>query len=69
MFLEISQSLQEKTYEFFEISKNTFFYNTPLVAASVNWKEYDDFVNFANDALFLIFFLVYDNWVNRLRFC
>ena len=40
MFLEISQNSQENTCprfsscEFCEVSKNTFFYRTPLVAAS-----------------------------------
>ena len=39
VFLEISQNSQEKntgvSYEFCEISKNTFYYRTSLVAASV----------------------------------
>ena len=33
VFLKISQSSQENTCEFCEISKNTFFYRTPLMAA------------------------------------
>ena len=35
VFLKISQSSQENTCEFCEISKNTFFYRTPLMGASV----------------------------------
>ena len=34
VFLEIPQNSQENTCEFYEICKNTFFYRTPLVAAS-----------------------------------
>ena len=34
VLLEISQNSQENTCEFCKISKNTFFYRTPLVAAS-----------------------------------
>ena len=33
-FLEISQNLQEKTCARVSLSKNTFSYSTPLVAAS-----------------------------------
>ena len=33
VFLVISQNSQDHTYEFSEISKNTFFYRTPLVTA------------------------------------
>ena len=38
--LEISQNSQENTCEFCEISKNTFFNRTPLVAASACYKKY-----------------------------
>ena len=34
MFLETSQNSQENTSEFYEISKNVFFYGAPPVAAS-----------------------------------
>ena len=36
VFLEISQNSQVFSCEFCEISKNTFFHRTPLVAASDN---------------------------------
>ena len=39
VFLEISQNSQVFSYEFCEISKNTFFYRTPPVAAST-WFWY-----------------------------
>ena len=37
MFLKISQNSLENTCGFCQTSKNTFYYRTPLVAASVNW--------------------------------
>ena len=41
VFSEISQNLNENTCEFCEISKNTIFYRTPLVAAFVSKIEQD----------------------------
>ena len=40
LLLEISQNSQENIYEFYEISKNTFFYRTRPVAASQCIQEH-----------------------------
>ena len=62
VFLEISQNSHEKTCarvsfltklqvfscEFCKISKNTFFYKTPRVAASVYSNIYDKVIVFLN---------------------